>query len=442
MIGPRFIWGTASSAYQIEGAVDEDGRGRSIWDTFSHTLGRTENGDTGDTACDHYHRYREDVQLMVDLGVDAYRFSTAWPRIVPDGAGPANPKGLAFYDRLLDRLLEAGITPWLCLHHWDMPQPIEDVGGWRSRDTAFRFADYAEITLRHLGDRISHMAPINEPNVVPLVAYDEGQHAPGRRTRAETVAAIHHLNLAHGLAVAVCRPSAPAIKVGNIISLGPVHHLKPDDAHREAAAMLDCLWRRVMCDPIWLGRYPDPLAEEIAPHVRDGDLAQISAPLDYFGLNHYNRMYAEPSAAGLFGTRAAATPDGLPTTAVGWQIDPSALLEQLRDVRQRYGSMPIYITENGAAFDDAVDQDGQIHDRDRIAFFDGYLGAVAQAIDEGLDVRGYFIWSLLDNYEWNKGYATRFGIVRVEYETLERRPKASFDHLKSLIANARRAAVA
>ena len=442
MFGPSFLWGTASSAYQIEGAVHEDGRGISIWDRFSHTPGRTVNGDTGDIACDHYHRYPEDIRLMADLGVGAYRFSTAWPRVIPDGSGATNPKGLAFYDRLVDGLLEAGISPWLCLYHWDLPQALEDAGGWRSRDTAHHFADYAEVVLKALGDRITHMAPINEPNVIPLVAYDEGRHAPGRRTRPDTIAAIHHLNLAHGLSIATARAVAPDVKLGSIISLAPVHPLKTDAVHEAAAAMLDCLWRRVMCDPIWLGRYPNLLADEIAPLIRDGDMDLISSDLDYFGLNHYNRMYAEPSEESLFGVRAGPTPEGLPTTAVGWQIDPTALLEQFEDIRERYGAMPIYITENGAAFDDKAGADGLVDDQDRIAFLDGYLGAVKQAITKGHDIRGYFVWSLMDNYEWNEGYGMRFGIVRVDYETLERHPKASFDHLKAMIQRDRKSAAA
>ncbi len=429
-----FLWGAAASAYQTEGAVGVDGRGTSVWDTFSHTPGRTRNGDTGDVACDHYHRYPEDVALLRRLGVGAYRFSTAWPRIFSHGRGAANAAGLAFYDRLVDALLGAGIAPWVCLHHWDLPQALEDAGGWRNRDVAYWFADYADAVMRRLGDRVRRVAPINEPNVVPWVAYDAGLHAPGARSRADTLAAVHHLNLAHGLAVQAVRAVDPAIRQGLIISLGPVHPARPDADHEAAAEMVDCLWRRVMCDPVMLGRYPPPLADALEPLVRAGDMAAISAPIDYFGLNHYNRMYAAPDPDRIFGVADVAPPPGTPTTATGWQIDPSALVEQLDDLRARYGDLPpIYITENGAAFDDVVGADGTVDDGDRIAFLDGYLDAVLDGIDRGFDVRGYFVWSLMDNFEWAEGYSKRFGLVRVDFDTLERTPKASFDHFARII---------
>ncbi len=431
-----FVWGTAASAYQIEGAVRADGRGPSVWDTFSHTPGRTRGGDTGDVACDHYHRYPEDIALMQALGVGAYRFSAAWPRIFPDGRGRANEAGLAFYDRLVDALLAAGIDPWICLHHWDMPQALEDAGGWRNRDTAHRFADYGETVMRRLGDRVRHSAPINEPNVLPWVAYDAGVHAPGARSRGETLAAIHHINLAHGLCVQAVRSVDAAIRQGPIISLGPVHPARDDAAHERAAEWVDCLWRRVMCDPIMLGRYPELLAEELAPHIRSGDMELIGGRPDFFGLNHYNRMYAAPDPDRIFGVKDVPPPGDVPTTEMGWQIDPTALVEQLDDLKQRYGDMPpIYITENGAAFDDRVGRDGIVDDRDRVAFFSGYLNAVLDGIERGHDVRGYFVWSLMDNFEWAEGYAKKFGIVHVDFDTLKRTPKASFHHLARIIGD-------
>jgi beta-glucosidase len=429
-----FLWGTAASAYQIEGAVRHDGRGESVWDRFSHTPGRIADGSTGDVACDHYHRYPEDIALMQRLGVGAYRFSTAWPRIQPEGRGNANQRGLAFYDRLVDGLLAAGITPWLCLHHWDLPQALEDIGGWRRRDIAYYFADYAALVARRLGDRVRQIAPINEPNVIPWVAYDMGAHAPGACSRRDTLAAIHHLNLAHGLAAQAVRAEDAGLEVGLIISLAPVHPARDDPAHREAAAMLDCLWRRVMADPIMLGRYPEPLAEDLAEQMRPGDLELIAARPAFFGLNHYNRLYAGPDPDRIFGVKDVAPPRGMPVTAMGWQIDPSALLEQLDDLKARYDPLPpVYITENGAAFDDQPDVTGRVEDRARIAFFQGYLGAVLDGIAAGHDIRGYFIWSLLDNFEWSYGYSMRFGIVRVDGQTMARTPKASYDFLRAVI---------
>ena len=429
-----FVWGTAASAYQIEGAVTADGRGPSVWDTFSHTPGRTRNGDTGDIACDHYHRYGEDVALMRRLGVGAYRFSAAWPRIFPDGRGAPNRAGLAFYDRLVDALLAAGIDPWICLHHWDMPQALEDRGGWRNRDTAYRFADYCQAVMARLGDRVRHSAPLNEPNGLPWVSYDSGVHAPGARSRAETLAAIHHINLAHGLSVQAVRAVDAEIRQGPIISLGPVHPARDDRDHERAAEMVDCLWRRVMCDPIMLGRYPEPLADDLAPYIRSGDMALIAVRPDFFGLNHYNRMYAAPDPDRVFGVRDVPPPGDVPVTAMHWQIDPTALVEQMEDLKARYGDLPpLYITENGAAFADRLAADGTVHDHDRIAYFNGYLNAVLDGIASGFDVRGYFVWSLLDNFEWAEGYGKRFGIVHVDFATLDRTPKASFHHLSRII---------
>ncbi len=429
-----FLWGTAASAYQIEGAVHADGRGTSVWDTFSHTPGLTRNGATGDVACDHYHRYPEDVALMQRLGVGAYRFSTAWPRIFPNGRGRPNQAGLAFYDRLVDALLGAGIDPWICLHHWDMPQALEDAGGWRNRDTAYRFADYSQTVMQRIGDRVRHSAPINEPNVLPWVAYDMGVHAPGARSRPETLAAIHHINLAHGLCTQAIRAVDEEIQQGLIISLGPVHPADDGEDYERAAEMVDSLWRRVMCDPIMLGRYPELLADDLAPFIQPGDMELIGQRPDYFGMNHYNRMYAAPDPDRIFGARDVPPPGDVPVTEMQWQIDPSAMVEQFEDLKQRYGDLPpIYITENGAAFDDKVGPDGAVDDQDRVDYFSGYLDAVLDGIERGHDVRGYFVWSLMDNFEWAEGYEKKFGIVHVDFDSLKRTPKASFRHLSRII---------
>lgn len=396
--------------------------------------GNVANGENGNIACDHYHRYPEDIALMKRMGARAYRFSVAWPRVQPDGTGSPNPAGLAFYDRLVDALLEAGIEPWMCLHHWDLPQALEDRGGWRNRESAAWFGDYARIVAGHLGDRVRHIVPINEPNVVVLVGYVFGAHAPGRRSRDETLAAIHHLNLAHGAAVEAVRTVDASLRVGPIVSMGPVVRAADDPGHQAAAETLDRLWNQALSDPVMLGRYPEPLAGEVAPFVRDGDLERISAKVDFFGLNHYCRMYAAPDEDNPFGATVTATPPGLPLTDMGWEIDPGAFLEQLHDIRARYGNPPVYVTENGGAFPDRANADGRVEDDDRVAFFEGYLGAMLTAIEEGCAVKGYFVWSFLDNFEWAEGYDKRFGVIRVQPGSLDRIPKKSFDYLRGVFA--------
>ena len=429
-----FVWGTAASAFQIEGAAALDGRGESVWDRFCRVPGAIADGSNGDVACDHYHRFADDIGLMRRLGVGAYRLSIAWPRLLPAGRGAPNAAGLDFYDRLIDTVLAAGIEPWVCLHHWDMPQAIEDRGGWRNRDSAYWFADYAHLVARRFSDRVRRFAPINEPNVLIWVAYNIGIHAPGRQSRADCLRAIHHINLAHGLAIERLRGVDSSLACGNIISLGPVAPAKDDAAHEDAAALVDCLWRGVMTDPVRLGRYPDLLADEIEPLIEQGDMDLISQPLEFFGLNHYNRMYAQPNPATAFGVGEAPPPQaGVPVTDMGWQIDASAFLQQLRDVRDRYGDPEIYVTENGAAFADRPDAAGVIDDRARVSFLNGYLGALAQAIAEGVKVRGYFVWTLLDNFEWDQGYEKRFGLVYVDYRNLARTPKSSFSYMQAVI---------
>jgi beta-glucosidase len=434
---PGFIWGTASAAYQIEGAVDVDGRGPTIWDIFSHRPGRTTNGDTGDIACDHYHRYPEDIALMRRLGVGAYRLSTAWSRILPEGHGAINRRGLDFYDRVIDLLLHEGIEPWICLHHWDMPVPIEERGGWRSRETPKRLADFASIVARYFGDRVRRFVPVCEPAVIPWAAYNVGRQAPGQQSAEACLQAIHNLNLAHGWTVSAVRAAASGAELGNIISLSPVHVVNDDAAHREALVLGEALWRHVMVDPLWLGRYPEAIAARMEHLIRQDDLRDISQKLDFFGLNHYARIYVAPNAEASLGVGESSPPPGVPRTDNGLQIDPSALTEQLLEVKNRYGNPPIYITENGAAFPDMLRPDRTVVDDARIAFLQGYIAAAHDAIAQGVDLRGYFIWSLLDNFEWNSGYSKRFGLVYVDYPTLQRIPKKSFDWFRALVeANA------
>jgi beta-glucosidase len=429
-----FIWGASTASYQIEGAAAEDGRGPSIWDTFSHTPGKVANGDTGDVACDHYHRYPEDIALMQRLGISAYRFSTAWPRILPQGKGQANQAGLDFYDRLIDAILGAGITPWLCFYHWDLPQALQDLGGWQNRDIADRFTDYAMIVHRRVGDRVKHYATFNEPNVISVLGHATGDHAPGLSDREATFRTIHHINLSHGKAIAALRADNQDLILGIVNNLGPAVPASESEPDKTAADYADAIWNRVFADPQFLGSYPALLQGDLAPYMRPGDLATIHQPLDYFGVNHYSPNYTKHEPGAVLGYSTVAPPKSTPVTGMGWEISPRAFYDQLMDIHERYGPIPIYVTENGAGYEETVSADGKVHDDQRIAFLEGYLGAVCDATAAGADVRGYFIWSLLDNFEWAFGYAKRFGLVYIDYATLKRIPKQSFEYYRSVAA--------
>ncbi|HEV7977038.1 GH1 family beta-glucosidase [Amycolatopsis sp.] len=437
---PGFVWGAATAAFQIEGSTTVDGRSPSVWDTFCRQPGAVVNGDTGEPAADHYRRYGEDVELMRDLGLGAYRFSTAWPRIRPD-AGEPDSRGLDFYDRLVDRLLAAGIAPWATLYHWDLPQTLEDDGGWANRDTAYRFAEYAETIVSRLGDRVVSWTTLNEPWCAAILGYAQGIHAPGRTDPKAAVAAVHHLLLGHGLAMDVIRRHAPGSKAGLTLNLFPVVPADPGSAaDLEAVRRIDGLQNRLFLDPVLRGAYPEDLVEDLAPfgladHVRAGDLGVISAPLDLLGVNYYRgyqvtgtpREGTEPGGPAWIGAETVAfvTDDGLPRTESGWQVQPDGLTDILLRVHREYPAIPLYITENGAAYPDHEHGDGQVDDHDRVAFLDSHLRAAHAAILGGVDLRGYFYWSLLDNFEWAEGYAKRFGIVHVDYETQRRTPKQS-----------------
>ncbi|HEV2781101.1 MAG TPA: GH1 family beta-glucosidase [Actinophytocola sp.] len=442
---PDFLWGVATSAYQIEGAVGEDGRGPSTWDTFAATPGRILNGDTGAVATDHYHRYAEDVALMRELGVGAYRFSVAWPRIVPTGSGPVNPAGLDFYDRLVDELCAAGIAPAATLYHWDTPQPLEDAGGWLNRDTAFRFAEYATAVGERLADRVRMWMPLNEPMVVTLFGYGVGGHAPGKRLLFGALPVAHHQLLAHGLAVVALRATG-ATGIGIANHHMPVWPASDSAADRDAVKAYDALVNGLFADPILRGRYP---AEELAaamPGPVAEDLATISAPLDWYGINYY-----QPARVGAPGSTPPPTvdgvelPDGLPfdfqliegypLTGFGWPVVPDGLREILVGFRDRYGDAlpPLYVTENGCAYDDGPDEHGRVADTRRIDYLDAHIRAVRAAMDSGVDVRGYFVWSIMDNFEWSVGYSQRFGLVHVDYSTLRRTPKDSYFWYRDLI---------
>jgi beta-glucosidase len=422
-----FLWGASTSAYQIEGAVREDGRGVSIWDTFTHQPGNILDGETGDIACDHYHRWPEDVVLMRELGIGAYRLSTAWPRILPEGRGRPNPGGLEFYDRLIDALMTENIEPWVCLYHWDLPQALEYRGGWQSRDTASWFAEYAAVTVRRLGDRVKHWATFNEPNAASVLGYCEGAHAPGIRGRESALRAIHTMNLAHGLGAEAMRSERADLLVGNIYNFHPREPASEREEDEIAAAMLDALWNRSFPDPQIHGAYPEPLAADIESLVQPGDLDLIKQPLDYFAFNHYTRSRVRRDPDHPFEVGTVPPEPGAPVTEMGWEVAPGAFRDVMIDAKERYsGDLPMYVLENGAAFPDQIDADGRIRDEQRISYLRGYLGAVLDAIEAGVPVRGYFVWSLLDNFEWAFGYTKRFGLVHVDFSTLERRVKDSF----------------
>jgi beta-glucosidase len=434
-----FLIGAATAAYQIEGAVDEDGRAPSIWDTFSHTPGKVAGGHTGDVACDHYHRMDEDVALMAELGLDAYRFSIAWPRILPDGRGPVNPAGLGFYDRLVDRLLEHGITPFPTLYHWDLPQALEDEGGWRNRATAEAFATYAETVASHLGDRVAHWTTLNEPWVSAHLGQVMGIHAPGRTDLGEGLATGHHLLLAHGMAVPRIRRSAPGAKVGIVLILVDVTAMSAHPADVAAATIADGTANRWFLDPIAGRGYPgDAVAAfgwDGAP-VFDGDLAIIAEPIDFLGVNYYTRMIE--GSPGLADRPEPVVRSSGELTDMGWEVYPEGLENVLRRVDREYGFPRLYVTENGVACPEPDHVEASIEDTGRIAYLERHLEAAARAAAAGVPLGGYFVWSLLDNFEWSFGYTKRFGLVHVDYDTLTRTPKRSYHWLRELQAARRR----
>ena len=427
-----FKWGVSTAAYQIEGAAAEDGRGLSIWDVFSRQKGRIANGDTGDVACDHYHRYREDVALMRRLGAQVYRFSVAWPRVLPQGRGQSNPLGLDFYDRLIDALLQNDIEPWLCLYHWDLPQALDDLGGWQNRDIAFWFADYAALIARRFADRVQHFATFNEPNVATLFGYGMGWNAPGIANRRSFLQAAHHVNLAHGEAISTLRALAPAAKLGAIYNRQICLPASETAEDAVAAQMLDACWNRLYADPQCLAEYPPELADGLQPFVRAGDVARIARPMDWFGLNHYCPIYARADSSPL-GFAWADPPGDGPVTGVGWRIQPEAFRDELITTFKRY-KLPVYVTESGYGGKDELNAAGGVDDTGRVDYLYAYTKAMEEAAAAGVDVRGYFIWSLLDNFEWGSGYAHRFGIVYVDYPTQKRIPKSSFEWVAKLIS--------
>lgn len=414
-----FRFGAATAAYQIEGAVHEDGRADSIWDVFCRVPGAIANGDTGDVACDHYHRFEQDLDLMAELGLESYRFSIAWPRVQPDGAGALNPAGIRFYRRLVEGLLDRGIEPIATLYHWDLPQALQEAGGWAARDTAERFAEYAAHMGRELGDLVDTWITHNEPWVVTFLGHVDGRMAPGVRDWPTALRVAHHLLLSHGLAV-----EALPGNVGITVNLAPAR------GDEEAARVYDGYQNRWFLDPVLRGSYPEDMRalyeERVGPldAVRDGDLEVIGRPIDFLGVNYYfpARVRADAAALPLGLTTVPGPP---PLTAMGWEVDPAGLYELLLRLHRDYGPLPISITENGAAYDDPAPTDGVVDDPDRVAYLEGHIDAVARAIADGVDVRRYLAWSLMDNFEWAEGYAKRFGLVHIDYATQRRTPKRS-----------------
>ncbi|MFG2309233.1 GH1 family beta-glucosidase [Streptomyces sp. NPDC048566] len=422
-----FLWGTATSAYQIEGAVSEDGRSPSIWDTFSHTPGTIDNGDHGDTACDHYHRWREDIGLMRRLGTNAYRLSVAWPRVVPGGDGPVNAKGLAFYDELIDGLLEAGITPSVTLYHWDLPQVLQDRGGWSVRDTAEHFAAYAAVVAERLGDRVKHWTTLNEPLCSAWIGHLEGRMAPGLTDLTAAVRASYHLLLGHGLATRAIRAAVPGARIGIVNNLSDIRPAsdRPEDV--AAALRLDGHTNRWWLDPVHGRGFPADMVELYGVDLPEvaGDLETMAAPLDWLGLNYYfPSVVTDDPAEPAPHVRAIHRP-GVPRTAMDWEVEAAGIERLLLRLTHEYGARRLYITENGSAYRDVVRPDGTVDDPERTAYLEQHLAACASAVRKGVPLAGYFAWSLLDNFEWAYGYDKRFGLVHVDYTTQKRTIKGS-----------------
>ncbi len=435
-----FLWGTATSSYQIEGAWQEDGKGESIWDRFAHTPGKIKDGSNGDVACDHYHRYREDVALMREMGLRGYRFSVSWPRILPLGKGKVNQRGLDFYSRLTDTLLEAGIKPFLTLYHWDLPQALQDLGGWANRDVAYWFGDYAAVVARSLGDRVELWTTLNEPQIFGLLGHFTGEHAPGSRDQIQYLHLSHYINIAHGEGVAAIRNEASAARVGCVLQLPPIHPRSDSEEDHKAARIMDGLMNRWYAEPVLIGRYPEDILEllkNLDLPIREGDLARIHQPLDFAGLNLYSRIFAYhnpeiPLIEAMldFGHRRP----GAEYTHFGWEIYPKSICESLMRFKDEWGDLEVYVTENGVAVDDKL-VDGQVNDRERIDFLAAYLEELRRAMDDGVKVRGYFQWSFMDNFEWAEGYGSRWGLVYTDFDSLERTPKASAYWYRDLIAS-------
>ncbi len=431
---PSFVWGVATSSYQIEGGATEDGRKPSIWDTFSATPGKVIDGSDGSVACDHYHLWPQDLDLVQSLGVNAYRFSISWPRILPDGRGRVEQRGLDFYERLVDGLLERGLQPWATLYHWDLPQALQDEGGWPQRSTAHAFVELAEAVTARLGDRVRGWATLNEPWCSAFLGYENGEHAPGLNDRRQHLQASHNLLLAHGLALPVMRRNAPASAHGIVLNLNPAYPATDSPADRAAAGRFDGFFNRWYLEPIFKGRYPADVWSGYAEHVplvEPGDLEVISAPIDFLGINFYSRAVVQDVPGAPW--PATRSPEyEAERTGMGWEVCPSALTDLLVRLKREYTDVPLLITENGAAYDDEL-VDGKVNDEQRTAYLRSHIAALAAAAAEGAPAAGYFAWSLLDNFEWALGYTKRFGLVHVDFDTQVRTLKRSAEWLRGFV---------
>lgn len=417
-----FLWGSATSSYQIEGAYNEDGRGMSIWDEFCRTPGKVMNGDTGDVACDHYHRYEDDIELMSEIGLKGYRFSIAWARILPYGLGSINEAGLDFYDRVVDRLLEKGIIPYATLYHWDLPQVLQNAGGWPARATVEAFANYADVVSKRLGDRVKNWITHNEPWVVAFLGHALGIHAPGDEDWEAALATAHNVLLSHGRAVNILRENGDEnTHVGITLNLTWADAASNDEEHFAAAKRMDGYQNRWFLDPVFKGEYPADMLEIYGevPGLQDGDLAEINVPIDFLGINYYNRAVVKDGAGVGPMKLQFVEPEG-EYTEMEWEVHPESLYKVLKRVHEDYAPAEIYITENGASYKDEVAPDGSVHDTQRLNFLKGHFVSAHKAIEEGVPLKGYFVWSLLDNFEWALGYDKRFGITYVDFETQER----------------------
>ncbi len=431
-----FVWGTATAAYQIEGAWNEDGKGESIWDRFSHTPGKIANGETGDVACDHYHRWREDVELMKAVGLKAYRFSISWPRVLPEGRGRVNQAGLDFYRRLAEGLLEAGIEPYATLYHWDLPMALQDQGGWPERGSVDAFVEYAEVVCRGLGGLVKSWITLNEPRVSAEVGYLEGRHAPGHTDLDEMLAAAHHLLLAHGRAVSVIRSHCSDAQVGITLDLHPSVPASPSMEDRRAADLQLAIKSRWYLDPLVGRGYPSSGVEEFnrpMAFVNSGDMQTIAVPIDFLGVNYYSRDIVRSSAIPEEENAPRSVFPGRQRTAMGWEVYAQGLYELLTWLHAAYPFKTFFVTENGVAYDDVVGPDGSIDDPARVVYLRDHLQAAASAIADGVALKGYFVWSLLDNFEWSFGFSKRFGLVHVDFETQKRTPKASASWYRDVI---------
>lgn len=424
----EFMWGLATASYQIEGAWNEDGKGESIWDRFSHTPGKISDGSNGDVACDHYHRWRDDVALLKKMGMKAYRFSISWPRILPEGTGKINQKGLAFYENLVDELLSAGIVPFVTLYHWDMPQALQDRGGWANREVVNWFADYAAVVVERLGDRVSQWITLNEPACFVSLGYFSGLHAPGLKDASLAMKACHHANLAHGAAYKIIKSiSRPNCQVGLSFNVDHFQPTSDKPADLQAVRRIIGYRKGMFTEPVFKGVYPEFMRKQYGrnfPEISAADNEFLGVGVDFFGLNHYTSHTVEDAQEVEYAHKAETVRQPGEYTSMDWLIHPEGLYHTLTDLNRQYGPIPFYVTENGAAFDDEL-LDGKIHDMDRMEYLHDYLTQVLRAMKDGVDLKGYFAWSFMDNFEWAHGFSKRFGLCYTDYTTLRRIPKAS-----------------